>query len=98
MKKIYLFNLLQKIRLAIFHNVFLCETNSHSHEDVFYCERCFRLLCLCHLNTAIFDAEDQFICIDCWESKYREEIVVFNDTFISLISEIIKDIPDTEEK
>jgi hypothetical protein len=50
------------------------------------------------LNTAIFDAEDQFICIDCWESKYREEIVVFNDTFISLISEIIKDIPDTEEK
>jgi hypothetical protein len=64
--------------------------------ETFTCSCCKRLLDIEDKNLSHFDKQDSTICIDCWESKYREEIFRYNEQYTKELIDLLKLILDND--
>lgn len=83
MNKIKLFNCFQFIKFYLLGLI-------NRKPETFTCSCCKRLLNIENKNLSHFDKQDSTICIDCWESKYREEIFRYNEQYTKEMIAILK--------
>lgn len=57
----------------------------------FICPICERMLLEENRSLVCFEHDDQEICIDCWQSKYREEIIQIEANFYDLLLDLFND-------
>lgn len=87
--KIKLFNLFQSIKFYLLSLI-------NKNIETFTCSCCQRLLSLERKNLSHFDKQDKTICFDCWESKYREELFIFNEQYTQEMNALLRLILDSD--
>ena len=85
-------NTIKVLYLLIFKKPLFCWCEQCLDSDIFSCSICNRILPECDRNSAIIEESDSYICCDCFENKYREEILMLQGDLDNYLIERLKEI------